>query len=129
MAALISVAPGLASAYVGPPVLADRVESGELPAVDQRLPATPRVVDFAKRGLEIGKHGGTLRMLMARAKDARQMTVYGYARLVIYSPDGFELVPDILESFEVEENRIFTFRLRADHKWSNGQPFTVEDFR
>lgn len=129
MAALISVAPGLATAYVGPPVLADRVESGELPAVDQRLPATPRVVDFAKRGLEIGKHGGTLRMLMARAKDARQMTVYGYARLVVYSPDGFELVPDILESFEVEENRIFTFRLRADHKWSDGQPFTVEDFR
>lgn len=130
LAAAVSVAVvGQAMAYNESPILAARVASGELPPVDQRLPVTPRVIDFAKRGLEIGKHGGTIRMLMARAKDARQMTVYGYARLVVYTPDGFDLVPDILESFDVEEGRIFTFRLREGHKWSDGHPFTTEDFR
>ena len=68
-------------------------------------------------------------MLMARAKDARQMTVYGYARLICYEPGNFELIPDILESFDVEEGRSFTFRLRPGHKWSDGHPFTAEDFR
>jgi peptide/nickel transport system substrate-binding protein len=130
LAAAVSVAVvGQAMPYNESPILAARVASGELPPVDQRLPVTPRVIDFAKRGLEIGKHGGTIRMLMARAKDARQMTVYGYARLVVYTPDGFDLVPDILESFDVEEGRIFTFRLREGHKWSDGHPFTTEDFR
>jgi peptide/nickel transport system substrate-binding protein len=129
LAMLLPVSPSVASSYGEPPILAAKVKSGDLPSVDQRLPASPRVVDFAKRDLEIGRHGGTIRMLMARAKDARQMTVYGYARLIIYTPDGFELVPDILESFEVEDGRRFTFRLRSGHKWSDGHPFTVEDFR
>ncbi len=129
VAAFVLAAATPALAYNEPPILAKRVAAGELPPVDQRLPVVPRVIDFAKRGLEIGKHGGTIRMLMARAKDARQMSVYGYARLVVYSPDGFDLVPDILESYEVEEGRIFTFKLRAGHKWSDGHPFTAEDFR
>ncbi|MDA0340636.1 MAG: ABC transporter substrate-binding protein [Proteobacteria bacterium] len=118
-----------AQGYTGPPSLEEQVQAGTLPAVDDRLPGNPRVVDFAKRGLEIGKHGGQIRMLMARAKDTRQMTVYGYARLIIYTPGSLELTADILESFQVEDGRRFTFRLRAGHKWSDGQPFTAEDFR
>ena len=66
---------------------------------------------------------------MARAKDARQMSVYGYSRLVGYHPKTFELEADILESFEVKEGRRFTFELRRGHKWSDGQPLTSEDFR
>src|SRR5262249_53442409 len=40
-----------------------------------------------------------------------------------------KLHPDILESYESKDDREFTFRLRAGHKWSDGQPFTTEDFR
>ena len=40
-----------------------------------------------------------------------------------------ELVPDILAAYEVEEGRVFTFHLRRGHSWSDGQPFTTEDFR
>ena len=68
-------------------------------------------------------------MLMARAKDARQMSVYGYSRLVGYHPKTYELEADILESFEVEEGKRFTFELRRGHRWSDGQPLTSEDFR
>lgn len=56
------------------------------------------------------------------------MVVYGYARLVGFD-SNYELVPDLLASFENEADRKFTLRLRKGHKWSNGAPFTSEDFR
>ncbi|MFD0914973.1 ABC transporter substrate-binding protein [Pseudahrensia aquimaris] len=91
-------------------------------------PAEPRVLNYEELGKEIGKRGGTLRMLMAKGKDISQMTIYGNARLVIYD-QNFQLQPDILKSIDVEGNRVFTFALREGHKWSDGQPFTSEDFR
>jgi len=118
-----------AFAYSEAPSLAKKVASGKLPPVKERLPLNPRKLNFKNLGLEIGKYGGSIRMLMARAKDARQMSVYGYSRLVGYHPKTFELEADILESFEVKEGRRFTFELRRGHKWSDGQPLTSEDFR
>lgn len=115
--------------YSESPLLSKMVKNDKLPPVESRLPQTPRVIDFAGRNLEIGKFGGTLKMLMARAKDARQMTVYGYARLLIYKPKTFEFQPDILESFDVIQGKKFIFNLRPGHKWSDGHPFTAEDFR
>ena len=115
--------------YSESPLLSKMVKNGKLPPVESRLPQTPRVIDFAGRNLEIGKFGGTLKMLMARAKDARQMTVYGYARLLIYKPKTFEFQPDILESFDVIQGKKFIFNLRPGHKWSDGHRFTAEDFR
>ncbi len=88
-------------------------------------PDVPRVLaDIA----EIGRPGGELRMLVGRSRDTRLLHVYGYARLVGYERD-LRMVPDILERFEVENERIFTFRLRKGHRWSDGHPFTTEDFR
>ena len=115
--------------YSESPLLSKMVKDGKLPPVESRLPRTPRIIDFASRNLEIGKFGGTIKMLMARAKDARQMTVYGYARLLIYKPKTFEFQPDILESFDVIQGKRFIFNLRPGHKWSDGHPFTAEDFR
>lgn len=113
-----------AQPYSQAPVLKAEVEAGKLPPLIERLPAKPRTVEAT----EIGKYGGDLRIAMARARDTRLMTVYGYARLVGYDRN-YDLVPDILESWDVEEGRIFTFRLRPGHKWSDGHPFTTEDFR
>ena len=64
-----------------PSLLAD-VEAGKLPPVTERLPANPFTVDFAKEGKETGKYGGEMRLIMGKAKDIGQMTVYSYARLV-----------------------------------------------
>ena len=98
-------------------------EAGALPPLAERLPERPLVDPAAA-----GRPGGALRMLMAKAKDTRQMVVYGYARLVGYTPE-LELAPDILERVETREGRIFTLHLRPGHKWSDGHPFTAEDFR
>ncbi len=116
------------AALVEPPMLAPDVARGDLPPVAQRLPNPPLVADLDGKDRTVGKYGGSLRLLMGRQKDIRLLVVYGYARLVGYNRD-LELVPDILESVEVEEQRIFTLRLRENHRWSDGQPFTAEDFR
>ena len=91
-------------------------------------PAQPRVLDFTALEKSVGKRGGTLEMLMATQKDISQITIYGNARLVGWD-QTFTLQPDILAAVDVEENRIFTLHLREGHKWSDGQPFTSEDFR
>src|SRR3546814_13016455 len=67
-------------------------------------------------------------MLSRGGRDARDLVLFGYARLVAWDED-LALVPDILESIAVEEERIFTLALRPGHRWSDGQPFTTEDFR
>ena len=92
-------------------------------------PAEPSVVEFDEGSSKsIGKPGGELHMLVGRAKDTRLMVVYGYARLVGYNA-ALELVPDIVKDVEVEDGRSFTLHLREGHRWSDGEPFTSEDFR
>ncbi len=113
---------------VEPPALTDAVKSGALPPVSQRIPKDPLVVDYKGTDKTPGQYGGTLRILGASAKDTRLMVVYGYARLVGYTPN-FDIVPDIADSYDVKDGRIFTFHLRDGMKWSDGSPFTAEDFR
>ena len=110
--------------FVEPPMLRLDVSTGRLPPTEKRLPQPPLVVRLD----EPGKHGGALHSLVGRSRDTRLLVVYGYARLVGYDRN-LELAPDILESFEVQEGRIFTLRLRKGHRWSDGHPFTAEDFR
>ena len=117
-----------AAAPIETPELVAAVADGKLPPVNERIPETPVVVDLSGAGQSIGAHGGTLNILMGRAKDIRMMMVYGYARLIGYNPN-LEFVSDLLERFEVEGGKVFTFTLRKGHKWSDGAPFTVEDFR
>ena len=120
--------PAAAGGYIEPPALAPLVAAGDLPPVAERLPARPRVVPMDGEKKRIGRHGGRWRMLIHRAKDVKMFAVYGYARLVCYT-EGLELVPDIAEAVTVEEGRVFTIALREGHKWSDGHPFTAEDFR
>jgi peptide/nickel transport system substrate-binding protein len=106
------------------PSLQDAVKAGTLPPVADRLPTAPLLV----RPKDAGTPGGTLHLLMASAKDTRMMVVYGYTRLLAYTPD-YKLEPDIVQSVDIEDERTFTFHLRPGHKWSDGHPFTAEDFR
>jgi peptide/nickel transport system substrate-binding protein len=111
------------------PQLEPLVAEGKLPPIADRIPLDPLVVDLPAEGLETGRPGGSLRTLIDRPKSIRYIVVWGYARLVGYTPE-LELKPDILKEVKVEDdNRVFTFILRRGHKWSDGKPFTSEDFR
>jgi ABC-type oligopeptide transport system substrate-binding subunit len=48
--------------------------------------------------------------------------------LLSYSPTG-ELVPGAAESWDIaDEGLTYTFRIRSDARWSNGDPLTAGDF-
>lgn len=128
LAALLLSTPLAAFDIQPSPFYAPEVEAGDLPPAAQRVPETPLIVDLTAKGREPGTQGGTLRTMITRSKDVRQMVVYGYARLVGFDSD-LSLRPDILRNVTVEEGRKFTFHLRPGHKWSDGLPFTSEDFR
>src|ERR1044071_5485648 len=113
---MLLAAPALA-ALLETPIFEADVAQGKLPPVATRLPREPSLAELET----IGRPGGELRMLMASPKDTRLMVVYGYARLVAYT-QALALVPDMLEDIKVEDGRVFTLRLRAGHRWSDGQP-------
>jgi peptide/nickel transport system substrate-binding protein len=123
----LSLSFGGASAQTEIPYLKERVAAGELPPMAERIPETPNVVQLGE-GQSLGEYGGSLRSLIGNPSDVKLMFVYGYARLVVFGAD-LQLQPDIAESFEVVENRIFTFKLRKGHRWSDGSSFSSEDFR
>jgi peptide/nickel transport system substrate-binding protein len=111
-----------------PEILKAPVAAGKLPPMAERLPAVPRVIALNSDDLAPGHYGGTIRMLIGGQRDIRYMPIICYSRLIGYDLK-FTFEPDLLERFEVVEERIFTFRLRKGHRWSDGSPFTAEDFR
>lgn len=117
-----------ASDAIEPPYLSKAVAGGKLPPLSQRLPENPRVIDPLKTGGVLGRHGGRMRWLMGKPKDLRMVYYYGYARLVGYNRE-YEIVPDILDKYEVEDGRIFTLYLRKGLRWSDGHLLTSQDFR
>lgn len=123
VAAALVALPGVLGAAEEPPALLDRVKRGQLPPLAERLPERPLVLQTDAAAT----YGGELRTLIGTPKDTKLLSIYGYARLVRFDP-AYRLVPDILERFEVEEGRTFTFHLRKGHRWSDGAPFTTADF-
>ena len=115
-----------------PPGLADAVASGDLPPVQARLPEKPRQDVPQRDGWVEGRYGGSIKTLTRTGRDPRDLVLLGYARLMTWEPDAegrYRLVPDILEKVDVEAGRVFTLHLRPGHRWSDGAPFTTEDFR
>ena len=96
-----------------------------MPAAQAGPPDKPLVITDMP---SVGRPGGSMRSLIASARDVRLFYVYGHARLVNYNQD-LQLYADILESYAVQDGRIFTFKLRPGHRWSDGQPFTTADFQ
>ena len=129
-AGAMAAAPHLAWArgVLETPSLQELVKAGGLPPLSERLPLEPLVVDLPAKGREPGRHGGRIRTLIGKKKAIRYAVVWGYARLVGYD-EQFNLQPDLLKSVEVEDGSIFTLKLRKGHKWSDGAPFTSDDFR
>lgn len=126
-----AIAPSVVKAAdrdIEPEFLRDLLRAGRIPAMVDRLPTHPRIINMKDEGLQPGAYGGTVRTIIGSAKDIRYMTVYGYSRLVGYDTK-LQLQPDILMGFTSEKDSVFTFHLREGHRWSDGAPFTVDDFR
>ncbi len=105
------------------PMLADLVKAGKLPAVDERLPTTPGVID----GVEgAGNYGGTIRRGFKGVSDRWGPTKTQDRSLAWYDKD-LNIRARLAESWEVSDDaKEWTFHLRQGMKWSDGTPFTTE---
>jgi len=108
------------------PMFVEKVKKGELPPVEDRLPAEPLV---AMPYHEIGKYGGTLRgCSRALESGTSEILSWRMANLVRLSDDLHTIVPNVAKSWRWNEDYTeITFTLRKGHKWSDGAPFTSED--
>ncbi len=107
------------------PMLTELVEAGKLPPVEERLPEEPLVIVPVE---EVGEYGGTWRRVWLGKADGPGPDRITTERLIYFTPDGRELVPNIAQSWEVSaEGKEFTFYLREGMKWSDGEPFTADD--
>ena len=112
------------SKYHEAPMLAEMVAAGELPVVDQRLPAEPLVEEVA----QVGTYGGLLRRGFLGPSDHNNYTRLVYDALVRNSPDGSEVIPHIAKGWESNDDFTqWTVNLREGMKWSDGEPFTADD--
>ena len=111
-----------------PPSLVAKIADGSLPPLLDRLPKVPLVADMLARNRSLGDYGGEIRTLASKARDLRYINVIGYTRLVGYD-EHLNLEPDVLQAVASEDDKAFTFTLREGHRWSDGAPFTTEDFR
>ena len=80
LACLLPPASAAPATLVETPMLQADVAAKKLPPIKQRLPDNPLVVAMDGKTSEMGRHGGTLNMLIGRSRDVRLMMVYGYAR-------------------------------------------------
>lgn len=113
-------------AYQEAPILAARVQNGELPPVEQRLPDNPVVVEPVS---SIGQYGGTWRRLARSAGDMGLNSRLGYETLVRWDRTGTKVLPGVAASWEINEDAtVFTFHLRPGMRWSDGAPFSSADF-
>ncbi|MBI4559811.1 MAG: ABC transporter substrate-binding protein [Candidatus Hydrogenedentes bacterium] len=109
------------------PMLEARVQSRELPAVEDRVPENPLVIIPPE---QCGPYGGTWERLATSPGDIPNGIVgrVCYEGLTRYGPMGDEILPNVAERWAVEDDgRSFTFWLRRGMHWSDGAPFTVDD--
>lgn len=112
--------------YQEAPMLAERVEKGELPPVEERLPKEPVVVEPVE---SIGKYGGTWRRLAIVINDLGLSTRLGYEHLVRWDRSGKNVAPGLARSWEIlDDGKTYVFHLRKGVRWSDGHPLTSEDF-
>jgi peptide/nickel transport system substrate-binding protein len=109
------------------PMLAERVKAGKLPPVAQRIPAEPMVWQPLN---EIGKYGGTWRRAFTGPGDVENGNrINSSDKCFFWSADGNSIVPCVAKKYELsEDGKTYTMWLRKGMKWSDGAPFTADDF-
>lgn len=107
------------------PMLAERVEAGELPELGERLPAEPKVVEVHDGP---GRYGGTLQRAQLDVNDSGALTAFAAVGLLEWTWAADAAEPSLAVEFSKNDtNTEFTFVLREGLKWSDGEPFTSAD--
>ena len=109
------------------PALAELVKAGKFPPVQERIGQDPLVVKPLR---ETGRYGGTWRRGFTGPFDTSNgHRVAQNDKLLYYDYTGTKVVPNIARGWEVSpDGKVTTVLLRRGMRWSDGQPFTADDF-
>jgi len=109
------------------PQLAELVKAGKLPSVKERIGEDPLVI---KPVHEIGRYGGTIRRGFTGPGDwSAGVRFCGNDSLVHWDMTGTKPTPLAAKSWQFSDgDKTLTIHLRRGMKWSDGKPFTADDF-
>ncbi len=110
------------------PQLAALVKAGKLPPVAERIGQDPLVI---KPLHETGKYGGTWRAGFTGPADFWNgfRCCSGPDHLMFWDYTGDKVTPNIAKGLEMQDGgRTWVLQLRRGMKWSDGKPFTADDF-
>lgn len=108
------------------PMLAEMVARGDLPPLEERLPAEPLVVEPYE---SIGKYGGTWHRAFLGVKDFHAWARLNYDPVLRWAPNFADPIqPGLAKDWEWnDEGTELTLYFREGLKWSDGEPWTVDD--
>ena len=124
-----------ARGFIEPPFLADRVASGKLPPIDQRLPDETFVVgpgvllDPQYGPWQNGQYGGEIDIAPTFGSGFLNIA---QSSTILRSPSQSTKAskPNVVSAFSNSADYTnYKFTLRKGLKWSDGQPVTTEDIR
>ena len=110
------------------PQLAALVKAGKLPPVAERVGQDPLVI---KPLHEIGKYGGAWRGGFTGPADFWNgyRCCSGPDHLMFWDYTGDKVMPNLARGLEMQDGgRAWLLHLRRGMKWSDGKPFTADDF-
>ena len=108
------------------PMLAEKVAAGDLPSVDERLPTNPIIEVPVER---TGEYGGTWRQVGGDDGLGWLRMTIATESLVKWKRDVTGIRPNLIESWDWNEDATeLVARFRKGIKWSDGVPFTVNDY-
>ena len=115
-------------AFKEAPQLAELVKAGKLPPVAERIGQDPLVIKPLK---EIGKYGGVWRAGFTGPADFWNgfRCCSGPDHLMFWDYTGDKVMPNLAKGLEMQDGgRTWLLSLRRGMKWSDGKPFTADDF-
>lgn len=114
-------------AFKEAPMLAEQVKAGKLPPVDQRVGSEPMVIQPLR---SVGTYGGTWRRgFLGPADGENGNRVRSGDKLLFWNDAGTEVAPQVAKGYELSaDGKRTTLFLRKGMKWSDGAPFTADDF-
>jgi peptide/nickel transport system substrate-binding protein len=111
------------------PMLAELVTAGKLPPVERRLP-DPAELMVIRPVHQIGKYGGRWRRgFTGPADNENGNRIVSTDKILMFDYTGNTVIPCLAKDWRLsDDGKVCVVFLRKDMKWSDGQPFTANDF-
>lgn len=123
--------PTVPGSFQEAPLLAQQTATGALPAVAERLPEAPMVLQGSEG---IGTYGGDWNAATTNpGGSGYELRTMACEHLVRWKPGVIQftaddVIPNVAERYEIgADGAEYTFLLRRGMKWSDGEPFTSAD--